>query len=256
MRGALVALNPQLFTFQEAPASLSMSEDKKHIVILSGAGISAESGLSTFRGMGGMWENYRFEDVACPEAWAKDPELVLRFYNERRKAALAANPNVGHRACAELERAYRVTVITQNVDDLHERAGSSNIVHLHGELRRSRSTADPSLVYPIEGWELKLGDCCELGSQLRPHIVWFGEDVPLIGDAAFLASTADVFIIVGTSLQVYPAAGLVSYVPADCPIYLIDPEPPEALPARVQVIADTAAQGMPKLVSKLLAATN
>lgn len=226
--------------------------EKKHLVILSGAGISAESGLSTFRGMGGMWEKYRFEEVASPEAWERDPELVLRFYNERRKAALAAEPNAGHRACAELERGFRVTVITQNVDDLHERAGSSNVLHLHGELTKSRSTADPARVYPIQGWELKRGDHCELGSQLRPHIVWFGEAVPMIDEAIALTETADLFIVVGTSLQVYPAAGLLNYAPRECPIYLVDPEPPASLPSRVHVIADSAAQGLPRLAEELL----
>lgn len=224
----------------------------KHLVILSGAGISAESGLSTFRGMGGMWEQYRFEEVASPEAWERDPELVLRFYNERRKAALRAEPNAGHRACADLERGFRVTVITQNVDDLHERAGSSNIVHLHGEITKARSTADPSRVYPIEGWELKLGDRCELGSQLRPHIVWFGETVSMIDEAIALTETADLLIVVGTSLQVYPAAGLLSHAPRNCPIYLIDPEPPAVLPERVRVIADSAARGLPRLAEELL----
>lgn len=226
--------------------------EREHLVILSGAGISAESGLSTFRGMGGMWEKYRFEEVASPEAWERDPELVLRFYNERRKAALAAEPNAGHRACADLERGFRVTVITQNVDDLHERAGSTNIIHLHGELTKARSTADPSRVYPIKGWELKLGDRCELGSQLRPHIVWFGESVPMIDRAIEITETANLFIVVGTSLQVYPAAGLLNYVPAGSSIYLIDPEPPKLLPERVRVIADSATRGLSRLAEELL----
>ncbi|MHA3771919.1 SIR2 family NAD-dependent protein deacylase [Verrucomicrobiota bacterium sgz303538] len=230
-----------------------MPEKKKHLVILSGAGISAESGLSTFRGMGGMWEKYRFEEVASPDAWARDPELVMRFYNERRKAALAAEPNAGHRACVELERGFDVTVITQNVDDLHERAGSSNVVHLHGELMKSRSTADPSIVYPIKGWELKIGDRCELGSQLRPHIVWFGEDVPMIEQARAITLTADLFVVVGTSLQVYPAAGLLEYVPSSAPICLIDPDPPKVPAGRVHIITDSAARGLPILAQALLA---
>jgi len=189
----------------------------KHIVVLSGAGISAESGISTFRDAGGLWEGYDIRDVATPEAWNKNKALVLDFYNMRRKAALDAKPNAGHLALAELEKHFKVTVITQNVDNLHEKAGSTKVIHLHGELFKSRSTGDEKLIYDIEGWELKLGDKCEKGFQLRPHIVWFGEMVPMMDIAVEEAATADVFIVVGTSLQVYPAAGLMDYVAAESP---------------------------------------
>jgi len=199
---------------------------KQHIVVLSGAGMSAESGLRTFRDHGGLWEDHRVEDVATPEAWHRDRALVLRFYNERRKALLGAGPNEGHRIIADWEAQHRVTVITQNVDDLHERAGSTKVLHLHGELMKARSTTDPSLVYPLSGWELKEGDKCAKGSQLRPHIVWFGEEVPLMAAAGDVVSSADIFLVVGTSLQVYPAASLAFAAPADARRILIDPRPP------------------------------
>lgn len=195
----------------------------KRVVVLSGSGISAESGIKTFRDMGGLWEQYDVTEVASPNAWARDPELVLRFYNERRKKLFEAEPNEGHFGIADLEKNFDVKIITQNVDDLHERAGSSHILHLHGELKKVRSTTNPDLIYKMDHWELKLGDKCEEGSQLRPHIVWFGEAVPAIEEAAKIAETADIFIIVGTSLNVYPAAGLINYVPSGIPIYLIDP---------------------------------
>jgi len=200
---------------------------KKKLVVLSGSGISAESGIPTFRDSGGLWEGYDISEVATPEAWTRNRELVLNFYNERRKAALAAQPNQGHKVLAELEKYFEVTVITQNVDDLHEKAGSSNIIHLHGELFKSRSTLDEQLIYDIEGWELKLGDKCERGSQLRPHIVWFGEMVPMMEIAAQEADRADIFVVVGTSLLVYPAAGLIHNVGSDVPIYIVDPSVPE-----------------------------
>ena len=195
----------------------------KKLVVLTGAGMSAESGLKTFREMGGLWEEYDVYEVASPGGWAKDRALVLRFYNERRKQLLETSPNRGHLGLVELEKDFHVQIITQNVDDLHERAGSSNILHLHGEFRKSRSTADPDLVYDIEGWELKEGDLCEKGSQLRPHVVWFGEAVPAIEVAAKIVSTAQILVIIGTSMNVYPAAGLINHVPETSPIYIIDP---------------------------------
>lgn len=227
---------------------------KKKIVVLSGAGISAESGLATFRDSGGLWEGHKVEDVASPEGWRKNKEMVLEFYNQRRKAALEAEPNEGHMALVELEEKYDVTIITQNVDNLHERAGSSNILHLHGELTKSRSTANENLVYDIKGWELKVGDKCELGSQLRPHIVWFGEQVPLISKAANIATQADVFIVVGTSLQVYPAAGLIDYVPTRSTKYVIDPKKLDVYHmSNLVVIQDKGSTGLRKVCDELLA---
>lgn len=198
----------------------------KKLVVLSGAGVSAESGIKTFRDSGGLWEGYDVNEVATPEGWHRNQELVLEFYNQRRKNALTAQPNQGHIIIAELEQYFNTTVITQNVDNLHEKAGSSNVIHLHGELFKSRSTIDPDLVYNIEGWELKKGDRCEKGSQLRPHIVWFGESVPLMDVAVEVTIHADFFIVIGTSLQVYPAAGLLEYVPHNTPKFIIDPNMP------------------------------
>lgn len=199
----------------------------KKLVVLSGAGISAESGIPTFRDSNGLWEGYDVMQVASPEGWQANPELVLDFYNQRRKRALEVKPNRGHEILAQLEKYYDVTIVTQNVDNLHERAGSSHVIHLHGSLFESRSTADETLVYPIEGWELKLGDCCEKGSQLRPNIVWFGEMVPLMEVAAEYACMADIFIVVGTSMVVYPAAGLINYVPYEAMKYIVDPNLPD-----------------------------
>ena len=225
----------------------------KHIVVLSGAGISAESGLSTFRDAGGLWEGYNIQDVATPEAWRKNAALVLDFYNMRRKAALDAHPNAGHLALAELESKYKVTVITQNVDNLHEKAGSTKVLHLHGELFKARSTGDEKLVYDMEGWELKLGDKCEKGHQLRPHIVWFGEMVPMMDVAVEEAASADLFIVVGTSLQVYPAAGLMDYVAHEIPKYVIDPNMPEVRKRdNLFLMEEKATTGLPKLVKQLL----
>lgn len=221
-----------------------MEKRKKRLVVLSGSGMSAESGLRTFREMGGLWEEYDVHEVATPEAWARDPELVLRFYNERRKQLHEAMPNPGHFELAALEQDFEVRIITQNVDDLHERAGSSSVMHLHGELKKVRSTVDESLVYELDGWELKWGDHCEKGSQLRPHIVWFGEMVPLIPKAAREVEKADILLIVGTSLQVYPAASLLHYAPYDTPVYVIDPN--ETLsegPGRT-IIRKGASEGM------------
>jgi NAD-dependent deacetylase len=195
----------------------------KKLVVLTGAGISAESGIRTFRDMGGLWEEYDVMEVASPEAWYSNPELVQRFYNDRRKQLFTVEPNIGHIALAEVEKEFDVYIITQNVDNLHERAGSKKVLHLHGELTKARSTDDESLVYEIGNRDIKMGDKCERGSQLRPHIVWFGEDVPLIPVAARIVAQADIFAVVGTSLNVYPAAGLLNYAPRNIPIFLVDP---------------------------------
>ncbi|WP_439583352.1 SIR2 family NAD-dependent protein deacylase [Dyadobacter bucti] len=224
----------------------------KKLVVLSGAGVSAESGISTFRDNGGLWDNHRIEDVATPEAWKKNQELVLDFYNQRRKQASSVKPNAAHYALAELEKSYDVTIITQNVDNLHEIAGSSKVIHLHGELFKSRSTKNPRLVYEMTSWELKTGDLCELGSQLRPHIVWFGEEVPMMETAVDITEKADIFVVIGTSLAVYPAAGLVHYVPASKPVYIIDPAQPEiSLKPNMTFIREKATLGMEILAQKL-----
>ncbi|MCS6973937.1 MAG: NAD-dependent deacylase [Cyclobacteriaceae bacterium] len=225
----------------------------KKLVVLTGAGISAESGIPTFRDAGGLWEGYRVEDVATPEAWHRNPALVLDFYNQRRKRALEAQPNDGHRILAELEQYFDVTIVTQNVDNLHERAGSTKVIHLHGSLFEARSTVDESLVYPIEGWELNIGQLCEKGSQLRPNIVWFGELVPKMDEAIVHAAQADLFLVVGTSLVVYPAAGLIHYVRRDVPKYLVDPKLPEVHGVNnLTCIAQKASTGMAQLKSQLL----
>lgn len=224
----------------------------KKVVVLSGAGVSAESGIKTFRDSGGLWEGHDVMDVASPEGWARNPEVVLEFYNQRRKDALTAKPNAGHLIIAELEEHFNVTVITQNVDDLHEKAGSTKVIHLHGELFKSRSTLDPSLIYDISGWELKLGDKCEKGSQLRPHIVWFGEMVPMMDIAVEEAITADYFIVIGTSLQVYPAAGLIEYTRQSIPIFVIDPNLPYVAPRpNLFLIEEVGSVGMGIVKKKL-----
>lgn len=224
----------------------------KKLVVLTGAGMSAESGLKTFRESGGLWEEHDVLDVATPMAWAKDPELVLRFYNERRKQLLNAEPNEGHKGLARLEEYFDVHIITQNVDDLHEKAGSTKILHLHGELKMARSTADPFMKYEIDGWELKMGDVCEKGSQLRPDIVWFGEAVPAMEEAAHIASTADIFAVVGSSLNVYPAAGLIGYAPSKASLWLIDPNDVEIpLNRNVEVIKEPASIGVEILKERL-----
>jgi NAD-dependent deacetylase len=225
---------------------------KKKLVVLTGAGISAESGLATFRDSGGLWEGHRVEDVATPEAWRRDPVQVLEFYNQRRKKALEVKPNRGHEILRELEDQFDVTIITQNVDDLHERAGSNRVLHLHGSLFESRSTLDENLTYKINGWELKLGDTCERGSQLRPNIVWFGEMVPMIEIASRIAEDADIFLVVGTSLVVYPAAGLIYYVPLNSPKFVIDPNLPDigSIPFTT-MIAEKASIGMEMAKQKL-----
>lgn len=223
----------------------------KKLVILSGAGMSQESGLKTFRDMGGLWEQYRVEDVASIEGWYRNPELVMNFYNERRKQLFETEPNAGHFAVAALENDFDVQVITQNVDDLHERAGSTKVLHLHGELRKARSTTDPDLVYTLDHWELKFGDKCEKGSQLRPHIVWFGEAVPAFYEAIPMVEAADILVVVGTSMQVYPAAGLVNYTRLGVPVFVIDPVRPDFYMNNVTYIEEKASVGMNILKSKL-----
>lgn len=198
---------------------------KKKLVVLTGAGISAESGLKTFRDSDGLWEGYDIEDVATPNAWKKDPKLVLEFYNYRRKNVLDAKPNAAHHGLAELEKDWDVHIITQNIDDLHERAGSSNILHLHGQIFKMRSEHDEELIYDITG-DINPGDVADDGAQLRPHIVWFGEAVPAIEAAVQIVRSADVFVVIGTSLVVYPAAGLVNYAPWEIPKYIIDKKIP------------------------------
>ena len=224
----------------------------KRIVALTGAGMSAESGLKTFRDADGLWEGHDVMQVASPEGWHRDPELVLDFYNQRRRQLFEAGPNRGHELLAELEQRYSVDVVTQNVDDLHERAGSSRVLHLHGELLKVRSTRDERLV---KDWttDLVLGDLCELGSQLRPHIVWFGEAVPLLEPAAELTARADIIIIIGTSMQVYPAASLIHYAKSGVPIYFIDPRPTirESQFPNLTVLPETAVSGMEKLIQLL-----
>ena len=225
---------------------------KKRIVVLTGAGISAESGLKTFRGNDGLWEGHDVTRVASPQGFALNPELVLTFYNQRRAQARQAEPNAGHRALVELEIAYDVHIVTQNVDDLHERAGSSRVLHLHGQLNKARSVNDETLVIDIEG-DIKLGDLASDGGQLRPHIVWFGEAVPKILDAAKLMVNADVAIIVGTSLLVYPAASLIDYAPMGTPIYVIDPNKPGIYGTQqIEFIEMKASEGVPLLVQRLL----
>lgn len=227
--------------------------EKARIVVLTGAGISAESGLSTFRGNGGLWEGHNIQEVASPQGFAKNPDMVLRFYNERRRQGKTAKPNDGHKALVKLEEKYEVWIVTQNVDDLHEKAGSSNILHLHGELNKARSVTDESYVVEIEG-DINRGDLAPDGGQLRPHIVWFGEEVPKIEDAIEIMATASLVIIVGTSLVVYPAAGLVHYAPLETPICVVDPNKPELSSEReVFFIEEPATTGLPKLVQRLLA---
>lgn len=226
---------------------------KKRLVVLTGAGISAESGIATFRDANGLWEGHDVMEVASPQGWRKNPELVLDFYNQRRKNAFEAQPNAGHQALAELEDHFDVRIITQNVDDLHERAGSTQVIHLHGKLFESRSTLDPGLIYQMQGWELRLGDKCARGSQLRPNIVWFGEAVPMMEQAVEETLAADIFLVVGTSLLVYPAAGLVDLVAEDVPVFVIDPKLP-ALRKRpnLHVYEEKAGTGMQRVKEELL----
>jgi NAD-dependent deacetylase len=226
---------------------------KPKLVVFTGAGISAESGIRTFRDSDGLWEEYRIEEVATPQAWEKNKSLVLNFYNQRRKQVLGAEPNAAHLTLATLEAKYDVHIITQNIDNLHERAGSKKILHLHGEIMKSRSTVDSTLIYPIHGPDLNLGDTCEKGSQLRPHIVWFGEMVPAMEMAYYIAEKADLFIVIGTSLAVYPAAGIIDYAPSAIPKYLIDPADVSVSGIRnLTVIKEKAGAGLTKLAEELL----
>ena len=225
----------------------------KRIVVFTGSGISAESGIRTFRDSGGLWEEHDVKDVATPEAWSRNPDLVTRFYNQRRKQMLESTPNDGHLALAKLESKYDVTIITQNVDDLHERAGSSKVIHLHGELSKCRSTANANLVYDVDGWELTADSKCELGSRLRPHIVWFGEDVPMMIPAIQLTSVADIFIIIGTSLEVYPAAGLVLRAPDESLKYYVDPNANSISNINnLHIVREKSGIALPQLVDELL----
>jgi len=222
----------------------------KNIVIFTGAGISAESGLKTFRAADGLWEEHRIEDVATPDAWRRDPELVLRFYNERRRGVIAAQPNKAHRALAELEASAHVRIITQNIDDLHERAGSNHVLHLHGEIMQARSSIDEHCLYDTRGNDIHIGDVCELGSQLRPHVVWFGEAVPMMEPAVELVEQADIFLVVGTSLAVYPAASLLQFVKRNAEKYIVTLDLTE--PPRDDFIwlKEKASIGVPMLVER------
>lgn len=228
--------------------------DKKKLVVLTGAGISAESGLKTFRDSeDGLWNGYDIEDVATPNAWRKNPQLVLDFYNYRRAEVVKAQPNAAHLGLVALEECFDVTIITQNIDDLHERAGSSNVLHLHGEILKMRSEHDSDLMYPIVG-DIQLGDRAEDGAQLRPHIVWFGEAVPMIELAADITSMADVFVVMGTSLQVYPAAGLLHYTQADIPTFVVDKKlPPVSGLSKLVQIEAPATVGIVQLTQQLQA---
>lgn len=222
----------------------------QNLVVLSGAGISAESGLKTFRDSDGLWEGHDVYEVASPLGWKKNPQLVLDFYNMRRRDVANAQPNDAHIALAMLEKKYHVTIITQNIDDLHERGGSKNIIHLHGEIKKCRSVLNPTLYFPYEE-DLAVGDTAPDGGQLRPHIVWFGEDVPMMGLAAEITSQADIFIVVGTSLQVYPAASLTAYIPSHCKAYIIDKHIPK-LNSQFTAIEQSASSGVVQLVQDLL----
>ena len=230
--------------------------NKIKLVIFTGSGISAESGIKTFRDAGGLWEEHRVEDVASADGWERNPALVLNFYNARRKQLVNAEPNQAHYLIAELEKRYDVQVITQNVDNLHERAGSSKVLHLHGELMKIRSTANENLIYEVadiskNGTDISIGDKCELGSQLRPHIVFFGEAVPNMTSAIKLTANADIFCVIGTSLAVYPAASLLHYVEPNTKVYLIDPNPPDNISNKISVIPEIATMGVTKFVEML-----
>lgn len=229
------------------------TEQMKHIVVLTGAGISAESGLKTFRDSDGLWEGHDVMEVATPEGFAKNPALVLEFYNQRRRQLLEVVPNTAHKALVSLEEKFKVAIITQNVDDLHERAGSENVLHLHGELLKARSTDSNSEIIP---WtkDMLLGHVCDEGYQMRPHIVWFGEAVPMLDTAIQITEQADILIIIGTSMQVYPAASLIDFVSSKVPIYYIDPKPTISEQSRkhLTIIASSATDGLPILVDTLL----
>lgn len=223
----------------------------KKIVVLTGAGVSAESGIKTFRDADGLWEGHDVMDVATPMGWEKNQELVLDFYNQRRRQLKLVEPNAAHRALKDLEKKFEVHIITQNVDDLHERAGSKNVIHLHGELKKARSTFDDDLIMDWEG-DIKPGDFCEHNRQLRPHVVWFGEAVPMMEKAMEITAQADILIIIGTSMQVYPAAGLIDFISEDTPVYFIDPKPTVDESRQLKIYAEKASVGVPKLVKELL----
>jgi NAD-dependent deacetylase len=225
----------------------------KNLVILTGAGISAESGIRTFRESGGLWEEYDVNEVASPMGWALNRKLVLKFYNDRRKQLSESNPNAGHFGLAALEKYFNVQIITQNIDNLHERAGSTKILHLHGELTKARSTTDPSLIYDIGYNDINPGDKCEKGSQLRPHIVWFGEAVPMMDEAIMITSEADIFAVIGSSMNVYPAAGIIEFAPKNASLWLIDPND-VCVPTNrnVEVIKETASKGVEILTARLM----
>ncbi|MFW6157520.1 MAG: SIR2 family NAD-dependent protein deacylase [Balneolaceae bacterium] len=225
----------------------------ERIVVLTGAGMSADSGLKTFRDSGGLWEGYDIQEVATPEGWKNNPEKVLDFYNKRRKQAYQAKPNKGHKALVKLEEQYKVTIITQNVDNLHERAGSRYVLHLHGNLHKARSEKNEELIYEVGADPIRLGDTAEDGAQLRPHVVWFGEMVPNLQRAAEIVPRADILIVIGTSLAVYPAAGLIDYAPSSIPKFLVDPNKPELYDERGwSFIEKRAEEGVPSLVQDLL----
>lgn len=225
----------------------------KNLIILTGAGMSAESGIRTFRESGGLWEEYDVTEVASPMGWALNRELVLRFYNDRRKQLSESKPNAGHNGLAAMEKYFNVQIITQNIDNLHERAGSSKVLHLHGELTKARSTADPLLIYDIGYNDIKMGDKCVKGSQLRPHIVWFGEAVPNMDEAIKITCTADIFVVIGSSLNVYPAAGLIDYAPKEASLWLIDPNDVYVpINRNVEVIKEPATKGVEILTARLL----
>lgn len=225
----------------------------KKLVVFTGAGVSAESGIKTFRDSGGLWEEYDINEVATPQGFQKNPTLVLDFYNQRRRQVVLASPNAAHKALVELEKKFEVQIITQNIDDLHERAGSKKVLHLHGELMKSKSTRFPELIYEVKNNEINMGELCEKGFQLRPHIVWFGEMVPMMEPAIDMVSNCDILIVIGTSLDVYPAAGLVNYASEESKKYLVDPKA-KRLPyiMNLEVIEKTAGDGVPILVKKLL----
>ncbi|WP_240455686.1 SIR2 family NAD-dependent protein deacylase [Halomonas faecis] len=226
-----------------------MGESQRpHLVVLTGAGISAESGIQTFRASDGLWADHPVETVATPEAWHRDPERVLRFYDARREQVRRARPNAAHRALAALEaQGFRVSIITQNIDDLHERAGSRDVLHLHGEILQARSSVDPRLRYPLRRGGIRLGDVCDKGSQLRPDVVWFGESVPRFGEACEIAAAADLLLVVGTSLAVMPAASLLDQVGMDVPCVLVDPEAHALAPPGVTRLSQPAGKGVPSL---------
>ena len=225
----------------------------KKLIAFTGAGMSAESGIKTFRDSGGLWEEYNVAEVATPMGWQKNMNLVLQFYNERRRQLETCSPNAGHKGLAELEKYFDVQIITQNVDNLHERAGSSKVLHLHGELTKVRSVADSNLIYDIGYKDINIGDVCEKNSQLRPHIVWFGEEVPMMSEAINLTSEADIFVVIGSSLNVYPAAGLLNFVPSKASLWLIDPN--DVISPRnrnITIIKEGASKGVKTLTEKLL----